>query len=147
MALLQEKHRRWSAVVRRIQSNAREHARVHACGPTLSPGSLPVRACFCFCFIFLANRTPHARLGHIILTLRSTNLLHVENLFDSEAAAELTEQVLGFWQHGINRQSHNRGKWKVEFAGSPWASVGLDGILYVIVTFLLPSLLQYPHCL
>ena len=99
-------------------------------------------ACLSLSLLHIANRTPHARLGHIILTLRSTNLLHVENLFDSEAAAELTEQVLGFWQHGINRQSHNRGKWKVEFAGSPWASVGLDGILYVIVTFLLPSLLQ-----
>ncbi|KAI0735135.1 hypothetical protein C8Q76DRAFT_272072 [Earliella scabrosa] len=76
-----------------------------------------------------SNSIPRFTPSHIILTLRSTNLLHVENLFDSEAAAELTEQVLGFWQHGINRQSHNRGKWKVEFAGSPWASVGLDGIL------------------
>lgn len=83
------------------------------------------------------------RLAHLILTLRSTNELLLENLLDPDAVAELAQEVLTIWQQGINRQGHSRGKWKVEFAGSPWASTGLDAILYVMISLSLVLFLSF----
>ena len=73
---------------------------------------------------------------HLVLTLRSTNELHLENVPDPTMADELSEEILPIWPHGVNTQENRRGKWKVEYAGHPWACHGIDAILYVIIVVL-----------
>ncbi|KAI0778221.1 hypothetical protein BD413DRAFT_601021 [Trametes elegans] len=66
---------------------------------------------------------------HLVLTLRSTNQLLLENITDPNGAEELTENVLPIWPRGANTIEHRRGKWRVELAGSPWACSGLEAIM------------------
>ncbi|PIL31927.1 hypothetical protein GSI_06631 [Ganoderma sinense ZZ0214-1] len=65
---------------------------------------------------------------HIILTLRSTNGLWLENVAHENIILELQESVLQQWPRGHNSADSRRGKWKIEFAGSPWAAVGQDAL-------------------
>ncbi|RPD82520.1 hypothetical protein L226DRAFT_528678 [Lentinus tigrinus ALCF2SS1-7] len=76
-----------------------------------------------------ANSSPRWESDHLIVSLRSTNELQVEGINDAEIANELSEDILSIWPHGVNQHGYRRGKWKVQFAGSPWSSVGLDAIL------------------
>ncbi|KAM5536215.1 hypothetical protein V8D89_010114 [Ganoderma adspersum] len=65
---------------------------------------------------------------HIILTLRSTNGLWLENVPRENIILELQEIMLQQWPQGHNSADSRRGKWKIEFAGSPWAAVGQDAL-------------------
>ncbi|KAI1797915.1 hypothetical protein LXA43DRAFT_274409 [Ganoderma leucocontextum] len=65
---------------------------------------------------------------HIFLTLRSTNGLWLENVAHENIILELQESVLQQWPRGHNSADSRRGKWKIEFVGSPWAAVGQDAL-------------------
>ena len=82
------------------------------------------------CTMSFLKLPPHARLDHLVVSLRSTNELQVDGISDPEIANELSEDILSIWPHGVTHQGFRRGKWKVQFAGSPWSSVGLDAVLY-----------------
>ncbi|KAI0724586.1 hypothetical protein C8T65DRAFT_627009 [Cerioporus squamosus] len=75
------------------------------------------------------NSTPRWDSDHLIVSLRSTNELHIDGIGDAEVVNELSEDILSIWPHGVNQQGFRRGKWKVQFAGSPWSSAGLDATL------------------
>ncbi|TFK93463.1 hypothetical protein K466DRAFT_616493 [Polyporus arcularius HHB13444] len=75
------------------------------------------------------NSTPRWDSDHLIVSLRSTNELHIDGIGDAEVANELSEDILSIWPHGVNQQGFRRGKWKVQFAGNPWTSAGLDAVL------------------
>ncbi|TBU35285.1 hypothetical protein BD309DRAFT_902626 [Dichomitus squalens] len=65
---------------------------------------------------------------HLILTLRSTNELWLENVHQEAMIHELQEDVLQHWPRGFNSADSRRGKWKIQFAGTPWAAVGQDAL-------------------
>lgn len=88
-----------------------------------------VRAPFVFALV-LGGLCMH-RADHIILTLRSTNGLWLENVPHEHILLELQESVLQQWPRGHNSADSRRGKWKIEFVGSPWAAVGQDALWYV----------------
>ena len=75
-------------------------------------------------------RSSHIHLDHLILTLRSTNQLVVENLTNHQMGDELSEEVLPIWPRGANSIENRRGKWQIEFAGTPWSCSGLDAIMW-----------------
>ncbi|KAI0335236.1 hypothetical protein GY45DRAFT_1240736 [Cubamyces sp. BRFM 1775] len=76
-----------------------------------------------------SNSIPRFEPDHLILTLRSTNQLVVENLTNHQMGDELTEEVLPIWPRGANTIENRRGKWQIEFAGTPWSCSGLDAIM------------------
>ncbi|KAI0655112.1 hypothetical protein C8Q70DRAFT_1047511 [Cubamyces menziesii] len=76
-----------------------------------------------------SNSIPRFEPDHLILTLRSTNQLVVENLTNHQMGDELSEEVLPIWPRGANSIENRRGKWQIEFAGTPWSCSGLDAIM------------------
>lgn len=99
--------------------------------------SIPVRASFRF---VVPGVLPTCRLDHIILTLRSTNGLWLENIPRENIILELQESMLQQWPSGHNSADSRRGKWKIEFAGSPWAAVGQDALWYALTLSCLPGI-------
>ena len=75
---------------------------------------------------------------HLLLSLRSDNHLLLENVPNVDICNELAEGVLSDWPHGVRSHLFERGKWKVEFNGSPWACFGLDFIMYESGSILCP---------
>ncbi|KAI0651888.1 hypothetical protein C8Q79DRAFT_1005141 [Trametes meyenii] len=76
-----------------------------------------------------SNSVPRFVPDHLILTLRSTNQITLENIADPNTGDELTEAVLPIWPRGANTIENRRGKWRVEFAGNPWSCSGLEAIM------------------
>ncbi|KAJ8489793.1 hypothetical protein ONZ51_g2722 [Trametes cubensis] len=106
-------------------SDAREPAQALGCAPIPSHVSNPVRD-FAGAVVV---RSSHIHLDHLILTLRSTNQLVVDNLTNHQMGDELSEEVLPIWPRGANSIENRRGKWQIEFAGTPWSCSGLDAIM------------------
>ncbi|OBZ79188.1 hypothetical protein A0H81_01099 [Grifola frondosa] len=66
---------------------------------------------------------------HLFLSLHSTNELRMDNVAYQSTIEEFTEDVLPMWHHGVNSVEHHHTQLRVQFAGSPWASVGTDALL------------------
>ncbi|KAI0639437.1 hypothetical protein C8Q77DRAFT_1213997 [Trametes polyzona] len=76
-----------------------------------------------------SGSVPRFTPEHLVLTLRSTNQLHIENLSSQEAGDEIMEYVLPEWPDGVNTFENRRGKLRVEFAGHPWLCTGLHAVM------------------
>lgn len=67
---------------------------------------------------------------HLLLSLRSTNHLLLENLSGTQMGEELMEAIVPIWPRGANSIENHRGKLNVEFAGHPWSCSGLEQIMW-----------------
>ncbi|KAI8995661.1 hypothetical protein BD414DRAFT_480184 [Trametes punicea] len=76
-----------------------------------------------------SGSVPRFQHDHLILTVRSTNHISLENLNNADLGDELTEGIMPIWPRGANSIENRRGKWHIEFAGNPWSSSGLDAIM------------------
>ncbi|OSD03404.1 hypothetical protein PYCCODRAFT_1424540 [Trametes coccinea BRFM310] len=72
---------------------------------------------------------PRPPSDHLILTMRSASHISIENMDDHSLGEELTAQLIPIWPPGANHILNHRGKWQVDFAGTPWASSGLEAIM------------------
>ncbi|KAI9063099.1 hypothetical protein FKP32DRAFT_1572880 [Trametes sanguinea] len=72
---------------------------------------------------------PRPPADHMILTIRSGSLLSIENVEDHSLVEELSEHVIPIWPLGAKHITHHRGKLEVDFAGTPWASSGLEALM------------------
>ncbi|CDO71593.1 hypothetical protein BN946_scf184911.g63 [Trametes cinnabarina] len=76
---------------------------------------------------------PRPPSDHLILTIQSSSHICIENMDDESLGEELSAHIVPIWPPGANSIQNHRGKWAVEFAGTPWASSGLDAILSVFL--------------
>ncbi|KAI0825101.1 hypothetical protein BC628DRAFT_1321021 [Trametes gibbosa] len=76
-----------------------------------------------------SGSVPKFTPDHLIVTLRSTNQLLVENLSNPEMGDTLSEGVLHVWPAGANSIDYRRGKWHVELCGHPWSSTGMEALM------------------
>ncbi len=75
------------------------------------------------------RRKSNTSLDHLLLSLRSTNQLLLENITSVDMGEELTEAIIPIWPRGANSIENRRGKLNVEFAGHPWSCSGLESIM------------------
>ncbi|EIW64641.1 uncharacterized protein TRAVEDRAFT_139680 [Trametes versicolor FP-101664 SS1] len=76
-----------------------------------------------------ANSVPRFVPDHLLLSLRSTNQLLLENISGSQMGEELMEAMIPIWPRGADSIDNHRGKLKIEFTGHPWSCSGLEQIM------------------
>ncbi|KAI0961595.1 hypothetical protein AcW1_000640 [Taiwanofungus camphoratus] len=76
-----------------------------------------------------SNSMPSFTPDHLFLSVHSVNELRIGNIAYQSTLDELREAVLPMWPPGVMSEESRGRNWCVRFAGSPWTSVGIDGIL------------------
>ncbi|KAI0936385.1 hypothetical protein AcV5_004538 [Taiwanofungus camphoratus] len=76
-----------------------------------------------------SNSMPSFTPDHLFLSVHSVNELRIGNIAYQSTLDELREAVLPMWPPGVMSEESRGRNWCVRFAGSPWTSVDIDGIL------------------
>ncbi|OCH96114.1 hypothetical protein OBBRIDRAFT_787563 [Obba rivulosa] len=76
-----------------------------------------------------SNSLPHFVPEHIFFSVHSTNEFRMDNIAYQSTLEELKEHVLPMWPQGVSLDDSREHRWRVQFMGSPWSSVGTDFVL------------------